>query len=126
MVKSNCPFCFQSESDRIILKTDLSIAILDGYPVSPGHTLIIPRRHVQTYFDLSEDEQIDLWHLVNSAKTYLDNIYHPSGYNIGINVGEDAGQSVFHVHIHLIPRYHGDVENPKGGVRGVIPAKQNY
>lgn len=122
----NCPFC-RVESDReIIAFSALSLAFFDGFPVSPGHALIIPRRHVASFFDLTKEEQQDMLNLADDVKRIVDEKYHPDGYNIGINVGEAAGQSIFHVHLHLIPRYAGDVPNPRGGVRGVIPAKQNY
>ncbi len=121
-----CPFCELSSNPDIIAESSSAVAFLDGYPVSEGHTLIIPRRHVANYFDLTESEQQELWQLVNHCKTILEERYHPDGFNVGINVNEAAGQSVFHAHIHLIPRYKGDVENPKGGVRGVIPGKQKY
>lgn len=122
----NCPFC-RVESDReIIAFSALSLAFFDGFPVSPGHALIIPRRHVASFFDLTKEEQQDMLNLADEVKRIVDDRFHPDGYNIGINVGEAAGQSIFHVHLHLIPRYAGDVPNPRGGVRGVIPAKQNY
>ena len=108
------------------METDLSVAFYDGYPVSKGHTLIIPKRHVSSYFDLTKAEKDDIWSLLDVLKAKIDESLHPDGYNVGINVGESAGQSIFHVHVHLIPRYQGDVENPKGGVRGVIPGKQKY
>ena len=79
-----------------------------------------------SFFDLTKDEQIDILNLADNVKSILDEKFHPDGYNVGINVGEAAGQSIFHVHMHLIPRYKGDVPNPRGGVRGVIPTKQNY
>lgn len=121
-----CPFC-KAESDReIIASSSLSVAFFDGFPVSPGHALIIPKRHVSSFFDLSKEEQQDLLNLAERVKRIVEERYHPDGYNIGINVGEAAGQSIFHVHMHLIPRYKGDVPNPRGGVRGVIPSKQNY
>lgn len=123
---NNCPFC-KAESERdIIASSSLSVAFFDGFPVSPGHALIIPKRHVASFFDLSKEEQRDLLNLADRVKRIVEERYHPDGYNIGINVGEAAGQSIFHVHMHLIPRYQGDVPNPRGGVRGVIPAKQNY
>ena len=125
-MNNNCPFC-KAESERdIIASTSLSIAFFDAFPVSPGHALIIPRRHVASFFDLTKDEQQDMLKLADSVKRIVDEKYHPDGYNVGINVGEAAGQSIFHVHMHLIPRYKGDVSNPRGGVRGVIPSKQNY
>lgn len=123
---NSCPFCTINPSVEILAETPVALAILDSFPVNPGHTLIIPRRHVASYFDLSTDEQNALWQLVNTAKTLLENRFHPDGFNVGINIGETAGQSVMHVHIHLIPRYKGDVEQPRGGVRGVIPGKQSY
>ena len=98
----------------------------DGYPVSPGHALIIPKRHVASYFDLTNHEREAMNVMAQYVRQKIDSRFHPDGYNIGINVGKAAGQSVFHVHMHLIPRYKGDVENPKGGVRGVIPSKQKY
>lgn len=123
---NNCPFC-KAESERdIIASSSLSVAFFDGFPVSPGHALIIPRRHVASFFELTQEEQQDLLNLADRVKRIVEERYHPDGYNIGINVGEAAGQSIFHVHMHLIPRYKGDVPNPRGGVRGVIPAKQNY
>ena len=123
---NNCPFCkFESERE-IIASSPLSVAFFDGFPVSPGHALIIPQRHVSSFFDLSQEERQDLLNLADKVKRIVEERYHPDGYNIGINVGEAAGQSIFHVHMHLIPRYQGDVPNPRGGVRGVIPAKQNY
>ena len=121
-----CPFCNLSTKVELVCETATAVAFFDGYPVSKGHTLIIPKRHVANYFDLSNEEQQDLWHMVNHCKTILEKRFHPDGFNVGINVNQAAGQSVSHVHIHLIPRYKGDVENPKGGVRGVVPNKQSY
>lgn len=126
MTNTDCPFCTINPTVEVLAETREAMAILDSFPVNPGHTLIIPRRHVASYFDLTSDEQQALWQLVNTTKTLLENRYHPDGFTIGINVGATAGQSVMHVHIHLIPRYKGDVEQPKGGVRGVIPGKQSY
>ena len=121
-----CPFCKVESEREIIASSPLSVAFFDGSPVSPGHALIIPKQHVSSFFDLSQEERQDLLNLADSVKQIVEERYHPDGYNIGVNVGEAAGQSIFHVHMHLIPRYQGDVPNPRGGVRGVIPDKQNY
>lgn len=102
------------------------MVIRDGYPISPGHTLIIPRRHVGSFFDLFPDEFSDLLKLLNSAKKVLDQKHSPAGYNVGINDGPAAGQTVMHLHIHLVPRFKGDREDPRGGVRWIIPEKADY
>lgn len=101
-------------------------AAWDRYPVSDGHFLVILRRHVASYFDIYDEEQRELWSLAAQGREMVEEKYQPDGYNIGINVGKWAGQSIPHLHIHVIPRYRGDVENPKGGVRGVIPHKKLY
>jgi len=121
----NCPFCNPSP-DEVIIQNNHAYARYDKYPVNNGHILIIPRRHYADYFDSTDDERKALFDLVEQGKNILEKEYSPDGYNIGINVGESAGQTVFHLHIHLIPRYKGDMENPKGGVRGVIPERQGY
>lgn len=121
-----CHFCRLSRRVEIICETATCVAFYDGYPVSPGHALIIPKRHVSSYFDLTNHEREAMNVMLQYVKQKIDERYHPDGYNIGINVNEAAGQSVPHVHMHLIPRYKGDVKNPKGGVRGVIPSKQSY
>lgn len=121
-----CPFCKLSRRVEIICETATCVAFYDGYPVSPGHALIIPKRHVANYFDLTNHEREAMNVMLQYVKRKIDERFHPDGYNVGINVNEAAGQSVFHVHMHLIPRYKGDVTNPKGGVRGVIPSKQKY
>ena len=119
-----CPFC-NVEREKI-LETEMSFAIYDGFPVNEGHALIIPKRHTANYFDLSLEEQKDCIELLNRVKGIVQEKYNPAGFNVGININEDAGQTVPHVHIHLIPRYEGDVEEPRGGVRGVVPGKKNY
>jgi diadenosine tetraphosphate (Ap4A) HIT family hydrolase len=101
-------------------------AFRDKFPVSKGHTLVVPKRKVSNYFELSFKEQSACWFLVNLVKAELQKTYNPDGFNVGININEDAGQTVPHAHIHIIPRYNGDVENPRGGVRGVIPEKMSY
>lgn len=124
-----CPFCDIEkliDEDRIIYQDSTWIAILDNYPVSKGHTLLIPKRHCETYFDLNFIELESVGVTIGIIKRLLDTKYKPDGYNIGINCGETAGQTVMHCHIHIIPRYNGDCENPRGGVRGVIPEKQHY
>lgn len=125
-IVKECPFCNLNSKVEIMSESATAIAFLDGYPVSKGHTLIIPKRHVADYFDLTMHEQRALWLLVNRCKKILTEKFNPDGFNVGININEAAGQSIFHVHIHLIPRYKGDVKEPKGGVRGVIPNKQKY
>lgn len=124
--EKDCPFCNLAAKVELITETATSVAFLDSFPVNPGHTLIIPKRHIASYFDLSIHEQRALWLVVNRCKMLIQKRFNPDGFNVGINVGETAGQSIFHVHIHLIPRYKGDVESPRGGVRGVIPGKQGY
>lgn len=122
----NCPFCHLAPAVEVVCESDICVAFYDGFPVSPGHALIIPKRHVASYFDLTNQEREAMTQMMLDVKQMLDERFHPDGYNIGINVGEYAGQSIFHCHMHLIPRYKGDVANPKGGVRGVIPNKQKY
>ena len=125
----NCVFCGiekQIDSSRILYQDSTWIAIYDGYPVSKGHVLLIPKRHCASYFDLNFIELESISVTIGVVKRLLDTKYKPDGYNIGINCGEAAGQTVHHCHIHIIPRYNGDCENPRGGVRGVIPEKQHY
>lgn len=107
-------------------ENEFAYAIYDAFPVSPGHTLVVPRRIVADYFELELHEKQAMWQLVDDMREYLSTTYKTPFFNIGINCGEPAGQSIAHVHIHLIPRYPGDTPNPRGGVRGVIPGKQNY
>lgn len=125
-VNDPCLFCEFLKNKEIAAENDLALAIFDGFPVNPGHVLVIPKRHVANYFELTTEEVLAIRDLLQRMKTEVDAKFHPDGYNIGVNVGADAGQSIFHVHVHLIPRYKGDVKNPRGGVRGVIPAKQSY
>jgi len=120
-----CLFCNNKE-DEIIKETEHALLVRDTYPVSPGHCLIVPRRHIVTYFEATEEENRDFLMLMKYAKKSIDKEHQPDAYNIGCNNGEVAGQSIFHLHIHIIPRYKGDVENPKGGVRWVVPKKATY
>ena len=120
-----CPFC-RLAADRLILQDELSIVIRDGFPVSKGHTLILPRRHVQSFFETTSEERSSLLAMLDTAKAELDQSLKPNGYNIGINDGATAGQTVPHLHIHLIPRYEGDQTDPRGGVRWIFPEKADY
>jgi diadenosine tetraphosphate (Ap4A) HIT family hydrolase len=125
----NCPFCNIDKTidkDRIVYQDDTWIAIYDNYPVSQGHVLLMPKRHVKTFFELNILELESVGLTIGIIKMILDKKYHPTGYNIGANCGESAGQTVMHCHIHVIPRYDGDMDDPRGGVRGVIPGKQKY
>lgn len=121
----DCIFC-SIENGRVLFSNDKFYIIKDNFPVSPGHVLIITKNHKENYFDLSNEEVIELNNMIIKAKTIIEKEFKPNGYNIGMNCGLRAGQSVMHFHCHLIPRYKGDVENPRGGVRHVIPGKGNY
>jgi len=121
----SCPFCSPVDGEKI-LASELCFARWDKYPVTEGHLLVIPNRHVADYFSATEEERTALWAMVDEAKKLLDGRFKPDGYNVGINIGTTAGQTVIHCHIHLIPRRAGDSVNPRGGVRGVIPGKADY
>lgn len=118
-----CLFC---DASKAILRNELAYARFDDFPVNPGHVLIIPFRHFASFFDATPEERAAILALVDAARVLVDEQFAPGGYNLGVNIGPIAGQSVMHLHMHLIPRYAGDVENPKGGVRGVIPGRQKY
>jgi diadenosine tetraphosphate (Ap4A) HIT family hydrolase len=124
-IVTTCPFCSLPAS-RIVQSNAIGWVIRDAYPISPGHTLVIPRRHVGSFFDLTEDERSALLSLVATAKVQIDAEHRPSAFNIGVNDGAAAGQTVPHLHIHLIPRYNGDRPDPRGGVRWIIPEKADY
>ena len=120
-----CVFC-TLPARRILVANDHAIFIRDEFPISPGHTLIIPKRHVGSFFQITGPEREAMLALLDVAKVQLDEDHHPNGYNVGINDGQAAGQTVPHLHIHLIPRYIGDAEDPRGGVRWIIPDKADY
>lgn len=122
----NCPFCYPNTERELIVEATTTYAIYDKFPVNSGHALIIPKRHIDNYFELTFKEQAACVFMMNKVKEIISARFKPDGYNIGINIGEKAGQTVNHVHIHLIPRYNRDVDEPRGGVRGVIPSKQKY
>jgi diadenosine tetraphosphate (Ap4A) HIT family hydrolase len=123
--KQTCPFC-SLDSNRIILSNDHAVAIRDGFPVSKGHTLIIPKRHIDSLFEATAEEQAALFELLGQTRQQLLDELSPNGFNIGINDGAAAGQTVMHLHIHLIPRYVGDQPDPRGGVRWIFPDKAAY
>ncbi|MEZ4458996.1 MAG: HIT family protein [bacterium] len=120
-----CPFC-DDLSGSMTLDDSVVFAIRDRYPVTTGHTLIISKRHVETWFDLDRNERIAVLDAIETVKAELDREFSPDGYNVGFNAGRAAGQTVMHMHVHVIPRYNDDVDDPRGGVRGVIPSKQKY
>ena len=121
-----CLFCERCHSDLVIARNALAVAFPDAYPVSKGHTLIIPLRHEADFFNLTEPEQRAMFSLARSVRRKLDRRHSPDGYNVGVNVGKAGGQTVGHAHLHLIPRYSGDVQDPRGGIRWVVPAKACY
>jgi len=122
----DCIFC-NLEASRIEDENTLFLVIKDLYPVTEGHTLIIPKRHVPSFFELTDEEQTSFFEMLQAQKHKLASMDETiTGFIVGINDGEDAGQTVMHCHIHLIPRRNGDMKNPRGGVRGVIPEKQSY
>mgnify|MGYP002398252804 CR=1 FL=1 len=123
----DCPFCYNNVQSKIVDRYQSVIAIADEHPVSDGHLLIIPIRHSIDYFSLSERERRDADRLIQICRKRIStNDSSVTGFNIGINNGESAGQTIFHSHIHLIPRRDGDTPQPRGGVRGVIPDKMGY
>jgi len=121
----DCPFC-DVQPERVVAETALTLTIRDGFPVSPGHTLVIPRRHFADLFDASEAEIAEIWQALRLAATELTREYALDGFNVGVNVGGAAGQTVMHLHWHLIPRYRGDQPDPRGGIRRIFPARADY
>ncbi len=111
---------------RKIAETERSVAVADNYPVSDGHSLLIPKRHVSSLFGLSEEEALDLYRLLLNVRQVLQEQFRPDGFNVGVNEGKAAGQTIPHVHVHVIPRYVGDVQNPAGGIRNVLPSRVPY
>ncbi|GFE59963.1 HIT family protein [Geobacter sp. AOG2] len=121
----SCPFC-AAEIPGAVLANDHAVAVYDGFPVTPGHSLIIPRRHMASFFEASREERSALLDLLEEMRALLQREHNPDGFNIGINDGAAAGQTVMHLHIHLIPRYAGDTGDPRGGVRWIMPEKAPY
>lgn len=120
------PFLIGEETRELLVETATVFSFYDKFPVSEGHSLVVSKRLVSNYFDLTLKEQIACWIVVNKVKCLLQEKYNPDGFNVGININEEAGQTISHCHIHIIPRYKDDVENPRGGIRGVIPSKKQY
>ena len=125
MNAAECPFCNLPE-DHVLARTDMAVAFFARFPVSAGHVLVIPEVHVSSLLELPEKDLTELWSLVAYIRNQLKAQYQPAGFNIGINEGVAAGQTVAHAHIHIIPRYAGDVADPRGGIRWVVPAKAKY
>jgi len=125
---TTCPFCEikLQDNNSLIEESINGLAFFDKYPISDGHALVIPSRHVEDLFDLNSEEISDIWKLVEKVKSILSKKFHPNGFNIGINIGEVSGQTISHAHVHVIPRYKGDVPDPRGGIRWVKPDKAKY
>jgi len=122
---SECPFC-SIQQDKIIVQDSLSLTVRDTLPVSPGHTLILPKRHIASIFQATKEEVAALWEALQTARNGLLKELSPDGFNIGINDGLASGQTILHLHIHIIPRYKGDMPDPRGGIRWIFPEKAVY
>jgi diadenosine tetraphosphate (Ap4A) HIT family hydrolase len=125
MPTDRCPFC-DLDPSQIRIETDAAIAFPDAFPIMEGHTLVVPKRHVASLFDMSDDEQAAVWRLVARVRAELMAELKPDAFNIGINDGRAAGQTVMHAHVHVIPRRKGDSPDPRGGVRWIKPEKARY
>ena len=123
---SDCFFCKCLDEKNYELENEYAIARYDDFPVNKGHLEVITKRHIKDWWDTTPEEKLAIFELLDKAKEIVEYKYNPDGYNIGMNLGESAGQTLMHLHVHLIPRYVGDVADPRGGVRGVIPDKKNY
>lgn len=121
----DCIFC-NREKFHIIAENELSYAIYDKYPVNLGHVLMMPKRHFKSFFEATEEEVLSIYKLIHKCKKILDEKYKPTGYNIGVNINESAGQTIMQLHVHIIPRYDGDVEDPRGGIRNLKPQLVPY
>lgn len=123
----NCLFCKWIDGGRkVVIENENFKVFYDGFPVNKGHLLAVPKRHIKNLFELNQKEWESLRGLLQKSERHLDKKYSPDGFNIGVNIGEAAGQTVFHLHIHLIPRYKGDVKNPRGGIRNIKKALMKY
>jgi diadenosine tetraphosphate (Ap4A) HIT family hydrolase len=125
MRRADCPFC-QPAPERVVAETSLTITLRDGFPVSPGHTLVVPRRHFPDLFEATAEEIAQIWQALRQAAQELIAERQPDGFNVGVNVGRATGQTVMHLHVHLIPRYTGDQTDPRGGFRRIFPDLADY
>jgi diadenosine tetraphosphate (Ap4A) HIT family hydrolase len=123
---SPCPFCERAAAGGAEFHNDHALGLPDAFPVSPGHTLVIPRRHCEGLFDLTAEEYAALWWLAREVREALRERLQPDGFNVGANDGAAAGQTVAHAHVHVIPRFGGDVPDPRGGIRWVVPGRAAY
>jgi len=121
-----CVFCEAISQHLYFVQNSSAVAFPDAYPLSPGHALIVPRRHETDFFALTDEEQTAVWDLIRQVRDSVEREYSPAGYNVGLNAGPVAGQTIDHSHVHFIPRYKGDVEDPRGGIRWVIPDRAPY
>ena len=126
MPHADCVFCDRLRSGDLVAESPLAAAFADAFPVSPGHVLIVPRRHEADFWALRETEKAAIWELVAPVKRHIESRFSPHGYNLGMNIGEAGGQTVGHAHLHVIPRYRGDVPDPRGGVRWVLADRARY
>jgi len=122
----DCPFCARLGSRDVRWESETAVAFVDAFPLGPGHTLVVPRRHVADALELGREEIADLWELVRRVRDDLARELHPDGWNIGLNVGAAGGQTVWHAHVHVIPRFGGDHPDPRGGMRCVLPDRARY
>jgi diadenosine tetraphosphate (Ap4A) HIT family hydrolase len=120
-----CPFC-ELPKGRILLETEATLAFFDAYPVTEGHALVIPKRHIASIFELPSQELDAMWIQVAVVRAVLLERFKPAGFNVGVNDGASAGQTVSHAHVHVIPRRKGDTADPRGGIRWIIPGKAVY
>jgi len=120
----DCPFC--NAGDRFFVTSGTAAALWDAYPVNPGHALVVPLAHREHIFECTPEEISDIWKTILKVKEIIDRQHHPDGYNIGANVGRDSGQTIFHCHVHVIPRYAQDTSDPRGGIRRVKRAEVKW
>ena len=125
MNRPACPFC-NLPQERVLLETGTTLAFFDAYPVTEGHALVVPKRHVASIFELPPEELAAVWTQVATVRNVIAKKYSPDAFNIGVNKGSAAGQTVPHAHIHVIPRRKGDAPDPRGGIRWIIPGKAKY